>query len=112
MSIVILYTLLFTVFITAESPGGVLSGAPRKHFFSPRTHSGTHFPIRGTLVYVFIEYKYISVHDIRGRREALLPGGTNSQTGYTVRVFHHRLSTENLKQSQNAPIHKTGGLFI
>ena len=88
------------------------SGAPRKHFFSPRTHSGTHFPIRGTLVYVFIEYKYISVHDIRGRREALLPGGTNSQTGYTVRVFHHRLSTENLKQSQNAPIHKTGGLFI
>jgi len=40
------------------------SGAPRMHFFSPRTHSGTHFPIRGTLVYVFIEYKYISVHDI------------------------------------------------
>ena len=70
-------------------------------------------------MYVFIEYKYISVHDIRGRREALLPGvlvygGTNSQTGYSniYRVFHHRLSTENLKQSQNAPIHKTGGLFI
>ena len=66
---------------------------------------------------LFIEYKYKSVHDIRGRRdvrEALFPGGTNSQTktGYTVRVFHNGLSTENLKQSQNAPIHKTGGLFI
>ena len=36
----------------------------KKHFFSRRKHSGKHFPIRGTLVYIFIEYKYISVHDI------------------------------------------------
>ena len=44
--------------------------------------------------------------------QVALPGGTNSQTGYTVRVFHYGLSTENIKQSQNASIHKTGGLFI
>ena len=31
-----------------------------------------------------------------------LPGRTE-----TARVFHDRLSTENLKQSQNTPIHKT-----
>jgi len=42
----------------------ITSGVPRKHFFSPRTH----FPIRDTLVYIFIEHKYIYNISIRCTR--------------------------------------------
>ena len=123
----------------------------QKALFSAQKAFWKAFSNGGTLVYVFIEYKYISVHDISsptssvhystvcfqalritiynctncevgvggrrsGRRERQGSGVRGVRgiilSGQTVRVFHDGLSTENLKQSQNASIQKTGGLFI
>ena len=82
------------------------------------------------LQYIIVQYasrplgsQYITVQTVKsgsgvgGRVGGNVRGqGSGVSGGSTVRVdgrvFHDGLSTENLKQSQNAPIHKTGGLSI